>query len=281
MLDPQQTINCGGRLLMLDQPRIMGILNINNDSFYAGSRQESVKMAVTTAGQMLADGADILDIGGMSSRPGAELIAAKTEQERVLPVIEAIKEAYPTAIISLDTVYAETARLAVKAGVGMINDISAGQIDPELFAALPELQVPYVLMHMRGQPENMQAQTDYSDLITEIYDFLAEKNAQLTAAGINDVIIDPGFGFGKSLEANYQLLNQFQVFQAFNRPVLAGISRKSMIWKALKSDPSQALNGTTALHVIALQKGASILRVHDVAAAKEVVTLMQLLQHNS
>lgn len=280
MLEVQRTLNCGGQLLSLDHPRIMGVMNINTDSFYAGSRQSSVDEAVRTAGKMLADGADLLDIGGMSSRPGAELISAAEEQKRVLPIIAAIKAAHPEAIMSLDTVYASTARLAVKEGVGIINDISAGQIDPELLPAIPELKVPYVLMHMRGRPENMQQQTDYDDLLVEVYDFLAQRNAALTAAGVNDVIVDPGFGFGKSLEDNYRLLNNLHLFNGFNRPVLAGISRKSMIWKALKSSPDRALNGTTALHVIAIQRGASILRVHDVAEAREVLTLMQLLQEN-
>lgn len=277
MLDPQRTLNCGGQLLTLDRPRVMGILNFTPDSFYAGSRQVSVEMAVETAGRMLAEGADILDIGGMSSRPGAELISSKKERKRVIPVIAAIKAAYPEAIISIDTVYAETARAAVAEGAGMVNDVSAGSIDPELFDCLPELRVPYVLMHMRGQPKDMQQHTDYVNLIPEIWDFLAEKNARLTAAGVNDIILDPGFGFGKTLEQNYELLKNLHAFRAMNRPVLAGISRKSMIWRALDTEPSEALNGTTALHVIALQQGAAILRVHDVREAVEVVKLVTLL----
>lgn len=277
MLDPQRTLNCGGQLLSLDRPRVMGILNLTPDSFYAGSRKISVEMAVEAAGEMLADGADILDLGGMSSRPGAELISSKKEQKRVIPVVAAIKAAFPSAIISVDTVYAATARAAVAEGAGMINDISAGSVDPELLECLPELRVPYVLMHMRGTPANMQQKTDYQDLIPEIWDFLAEKNAQLTAAGVNDVILDPGFGFGKTMEQNYELLNNLHAFRAMNRPVLAGLSRKSMIWRALDTEPSEALNGTTALHVIALQQGAAILRVHDVREAVEVVKLMELL----
>lgn len=280
MLDIQQTLNCGGQILALDQPRVMGILNINADSFYAGSRQASVAKALETAGKMLAEGADLLDIGGMSSRPGATIITAKEEQKRVLPVIAAIKSTYPMAILSLDTVYAETARLAVAEGVGIINDISAGQIDPELIAAVPELKVPYVLMHMRGRPKDMQQQTNYENLLGDIYDFLANKNAALTAAGVLDIIVDPGFGFGKNLEDNYRILNNLGIFRGFNRPVLAGLSRKSMIWKALNTTPAAALNGTSALHVIALQQGASILRVHDVKAAKEVIHLVQLLNAN-
>lgn len=280
MLDPQMTLNCAGRLLTLDRPRLMGVLNVNADSFYAASRQADTKAAVATAGRMLAEGADILDVGGMSSRPGAEIISAAEEQRRVLPVIAAIKAAHPEAILSLDTVWADTARRAVAEGVGLVNDISAGQIDPELTAAIPELAVPYVLMHMRGRPADMQQRTEYEDVLGEIYDFLARRHAELTAAGVKDVIIDPGFGFGKSLNDNYRLLNQLRSFTTFNRPVMVGISRKSMIWKALDGSPETALNGSTALHVVALRNGARILRVHDVAPAREVVTLLQLLYEN-
>lgn len=280
MLDPQLTLNCGGQLLTLDQPRIMGIININEDSFYAGSRHTSVDTALETAKKMLDAGADILDLGAMSTRPGAETISAQTEQQRLLPILAAIKEKFPDSIVSVDTVYADTAQKAVQAGAGMINDISAGQIDPELFAALPELGVPYVLMHMRGRPKDMQQTLNYDDFLSEVYDFLAERHATLTDSGVNDVIIDPGFGFGKSLANNYSLLANLSVFRSFNRPVLCGISRKSMIWKALKSSPSEALNGTSVLHLKALQEGAAILRVHDVKEAKEVITLHQLLVDN-
>lgn len=281
MLDPQQTLNCGGQLLTLDRPRVMGILNITPDSFYAGSRQSSTAIALENASKMLADGADIIDIGGMSSRPGAQLISTTEEQDRVLPVITAIRAAHPNCIMSIDTVYAATARAAVAAGAGIINDISAGQIDNALIPTLPELGVPYVLMHMQGQPEDMQHQTHYEDIITEIWDFLAQKNSTLTKAGVQDIILDPGFGFGKSLAQNYQLLNHLHTFKSLNRPVLAGLSRKSMIWKALSTSPEKALNGTTALHVLALQQGAAILRVHDVREAVEVIKLMELVNSNS
>ncbi|MEL6273571.1 MAG: dihydropteroate synthase [Bacteroidota bacterium] len=277
MLDPQLTLNCGGQLLTLNQPRVMGILNITPDSFYAGSRMASVKEALNRASEMLMAGADILDIGGMSSRPGADLISSKEERQRVIPVIKAIKDAHPDCIISIDTVYAETARTAVAAGAGLINDISAGSIDPDLWEALPEFKVPYVLMHMRGTPKDMQKKLDYKNVVTEIWDHLAEKHTELTQSGVNDIIIDPGFGFGKSVEQNYALLNNLHAFRTFNRPVLAGISRKSMIWRPLGISPATALNGTTALHVIALQQGASILRVHDVREAVDVVRLMELV----
>ncbi len=258
----------------------MGILNITPDSFYAGSRRRGLAEALQRANEMLAAGAAIVDIGGMSSRPGADLIDPKTEQERILPVIEGIKEARPDCIISVDTIYADTARKAVAAGAGIINDISAGSLDPELFPCVAELGVPYVLMHMRGQPKNMQDNPQYDDIVTEVWDFLAQKNVQLTALGVKDVILDPGFGFGKSMAQNYQLLHNLRAFGSFNRPVLAGISRKSMIWKALGITPETALNGSTALHVIALQAGASLLRVHDVREAVEVVRLLQILEES-
>ena len=254
----------------------MGILNVTPDSFYAESRVDSVKTALKRAAEMLQEGADILDIGGMSSRPGADLISSQEEQQRVIPVIKAIKDQHPDCLISIDTVYAETASAAVAAGAGMINDISAGNMDPELWPALPELRVPYVLMHMRGTPKDMQEQLHYEDVVAEIWDQLAAKNAALTEAGVNDVIIDPGFGFGKSVEQNYTLLHNLHAFRNFNRPVLVGISRKSMIWRPLGITPTSALNGTTALHVIALQQGAAILRVHDVREAVEVVKLISL-----
>ncbi|PHI21666.1 dihydropteroate synthase [Lewinellaceae bacterium SD302] len=280
MLDPQLTLNCNGRLLSLDRPRIMGIININDNSFYAGSRYDSVDAVLKTAQEMLDAGADILDLGAMSTRPGAETISAASEQQRLLPVLKALKNTYPEAIISVDTVYADTARKAAAAGAGMINDVSAGSMDPELFPALAELGLPYVLMHMRGRPKDMQKDVRYDNLLTDVYDFLAERHAQLTTSGVNDVIIDPGFGFGKSLEDNYRLLANLGVFRAFNRPVLCGISRKSMIWRALGTDPAWALNGTSVLHLKALQEGAAILRAHDVKEARQVVRLHSLLEEN-
>jgi dihydropteroate synthase len=278
MLPAQRTLNCNGRLLTLDQPRIMGILNVTPDSFYAGSRVDSVQAAVDRAGEMLAAGADILDIGGMSTRPGARVIDPAEEADRVGPVIGAVARAFPEAIISVDTVYAETARLAVAAGAGMVNDISAGSLDPDLFATVAELQVPYVLMHMQGRPENMREHTDYDDLLNDIWDFLAQKIGELRSLGQLDIIVDPGLGFGKTIDQNFTILRNLHAFRTFDLPLMIGLSRKSMIWKTLEVDPSAALNGTTALHVIALQQGAHILRVHDVAPAREVVQLMARLQ---
>ncbi|MEM7571870.1 MAG: dihydropteroate synthase [Bacteroidota bacterium] len=278
MLDPQRTLNCGGRLLDLQQPRIMGILNLTPDSFYAGSRQQTLDQSLATAAQMLDEGADLLDLGAMSSRPGSQLISTTEEQDRLLPGLEAIAKAHPAAIISVDTVYAATAKAAVAAGARMINDISAGTIDPDLFSILPSLRVPYVLMHLRGTPATMQQQTDYQQLIPEMLDFLAQRLEILRKAGVRDVIIDPGFGFGKTVAQNYQILRQLGDFRLFDCPVLAGLSRKSMIWRPLGIDAERALNGSSALHMVALQQGAKILRVHDVAPAREVRELFLLLE---
>lgn len=273
MFPTQHTLNCRGRLLTLDRPRIMGILNITADSFYAGSRVPSVQAAVDVAGKMLEEGADILDVGGMSSRPGATVISPAEEAERIGPVITAIAAAYPNALISVDTIYGATARLAVAAGAGMINDISAGNLDEGMLPTVAELRVPYVLMHMQGRPENMRRETIYQDLLTDIWDFLAGKIAELRALGQIDILIDPGFGFGKTIEQNFTLLRNLHAFRTLGLPLLVGLSRKSMIWKTLNIEPAAALNGTTALHLVALQQGGRILRVHDVAPAREVVEL--------
>lgn len=278
MLFPQKTINCRGRLLPLDQPRIMGVINVTPDSFYAGSRRRKREEIVATAGQMLADGADLLDIGGMSSRPGAEIIPAAEELERVIPAIEAILEAHPDALISVDTLQAEVARKAVAAGAVMINDISAGRVDGGMYEAVAELRVPYVLMHMRGTPAEMQQLAEYEDVTQAIFDFLAAELAILREKQVTDVIIDPGFGFGKTIDHNYQLLSRLHVFQILEAPLLVGLSRKSMIYKVIGKTASEALNGTTALHMLALEQGARLLRVHDVAPAQEVVRIWRRLQ---
>lgn len=277
MLEPRKTLNCRGRLLVLDVPKVMGILNITKDSFYAGSRMPEISMAVDRAGAMLAAGATILDVGGMSSRPGAPLSEAGVEADRVVPVVEALAKAYPDALISVDTVHAQVARQTVMAGAHLINDISAGQFDADLYPTVAELRVPYILMHMKGRPETMVQRAQYDSLLTEIWDFLAAEIAKLRALDVVDIIIDPGFGFGKTVAHNFELLRQFHVFRTFDFPLLAGISRKSMIWRTLGSSPEQALNGTTALHMVALQQGAQLLRVHDVREAVEVIRLWQEL----
>lgn len=227
------TLNCNGRLLTINRPVIMGILNATPDSFHAASRVSSVRQAVDQAGQMLADGATFLDVGGMSSRPGAEIITSAQEIDRVLPIIEAIMAAHPEAYVSIDTIYAATARAAVGTGAAMVNDISAGKFDPEMFRILPELNVPYVLMHMPGKPADMQRFTEsYGDNVTTaVWDFLAGKLVQLREAGVKDILVDPGWGFGKSVEQNYELLRNLSAFKQLGVPVFVGISRKSSIWR--------------------------------------------------
>lgn len=276
------TLNCNGRLLTIERPLVMGILNVTPDSFYAGSRVSSAQQAVDRAGTMLAEGADFLDVGGMSSRPGAEIITSAEEIDRVQPVIEAIMAAYPAAYVSCDTIYGATAKVAVTAGAAMINDISAGNLDPEMFRILPELKVPYVLMHMPGKPADMQARTNTygTEVVTKVWDFLAEKLVYLRNLGVNDVLVDPGWGFGKTVAQNYDLLRNLSAFKTLGAPVLVGVSRKSMIWRPLAITPEETLPATTALHLYALERGASMLRVHDVKEAVQAVKLHELVVGN-
>jgi dihydropteroate synthase len=257
----------------------MGILNATPDSFHVASRIASVQEAVDRAGQMLEDGATFIDVGGMSSRPGAAMITANEEIDRVIPVIEGIMTAFPKAYVSCDTVYSATARASVRAGAAMINDISAGKFDPDLFKVLPELKVPYVLMHMPGKPSDMQLFTDSygEDVVTAVFDFLAKKLIQLREAGVIDVLVDPGWGFGKSVAQNYELLKNLNAFSNLGVPLLVGISRKSSIWRPLGITAADSLSATTALHLFALQQGAEVLRVHDVAEAVQAVHLWELL----
>lgn len=274
------TLNCNGHLLVADRPLVMGIVNATPDSFHADSRKSLAEVG-GAAGAMAVSGAKIIDIGGMSSRPGAKLIGAQEEMDRVLPAVEAARAAAPDTVISCDTVYATTARAAVAAGAGMINDISAGRFDEALLPTVANLRVPYVLMHMpAATPEKMQQHTkDYGNqVVTHVWDFLAEHLIRIRHLGVNDVIVDPGFGFGKSLEQNYTLLKNLHAFQHLGAPVLAGISRKGMIYKPLKTTAAESLAPTTALHLYALQQGASVLRVHDVKEATEVIKLWQLLE---
>ncbi len=277
MLHPQTTLNCKGQLLSLEQPIVMGILNVTPDSFYDGGKYTSETSILQQAEQMLQAGARILDIGGMSSRPGAELIDAATELQRVIPAITAIHKEFPQAILSIDTVRAEVARASVEAGASIVNDISAGRIDATMYATVAALRVPYILMHMQGKPRDMQNTPQYDNVVEEVLDFLIQEVGKLRALEVHDVILDVGFGFGKSIAHNYELLRKMHVFQMLDLPVLAGLSRKSMIYKVLDSTPEAALNGTSALHMIALQQGAKILRVHDVQPAMEVIQLWQEL----
>jgi len=278
MLNPRLTLNCRGRLLHLAEPVVMGILNVTPDSFFDGGRYEATAAVLRRAETMLDEGASIIDIGGMSSRPGAELIPVEEELQRVLPAIGAIAERFPATIISIDTIRARVAREAVDAGASIVNDISAAAFDDELYATVAELNVPYILMHMQGSPKTMQLNPSYEDVVREVLDFFIAEVGQLRDLGVKDIVLDPGFGFGKSVTHNYQLLKQLQVFQILDLPLLAGLSRKSMINKVLKTKPEQALNGTTALHMLALQQGAKILRAHDVRPAVETIKLWQQLE---
>ncbi|MCB0523760.1 MAG: dihydropteroate synthase [Saprospiraceae bacterium] len=271
-------INCKGKLLDLGSPVVMGILNVTPDSFFDGGKYVKEDEVLARVEKMLLEGASIIDVGGASSRPGAEEVSAQEEVDRVVPVVASIHRAFPDAIISVDSWRAAVVESAVAGGASMVNDISGGRLDPELGPLLSRLNCPYILMHMQGKPNTMQANPQYENVVQEVLDFFIEKIAWLRSLGIKDVILDPGFGFGKTVEHNYDLLNNLHVFKAvLQLPVLAGISRKSMICKPLKVNPSAALNGTTALHMVALQQGASILRVHDVNEAVEVVELWKLL----
>lgn len=280
MLYQQQTINCNGHLVDLEQPIVMGILNITPDSFFDGGRYFDEKTLLVQVAKMIEEGASIIDIGGMSSRPGAEIIDEKEEIKRIIPAIKAIKKQFPEAILSLDTFRFEVASAGVAEGVGMINDISAGSFEDNFFQNIAQLNVPYVLMHMQGIPENMQHNPDYDDVVKVVLHFLINKIEQLRSFGQKDIIIDPGFGFGKTIEHNYKLLNKISIFKMLEAPILVGLSRKSMIYKVLETNPENALNGTTALHMVALQNGARILRVHDVKAAVETIKLYNILKLN-
>ncbi|MCL4117097.1 UNVERIFIED_CONTAM: hypothetical protein GTU68_049682 [Idotea baltica] len=256
----------------------MGILNVTPDSFYDGGVYNAQEVALKRVEAMLNEGADIIDVGGMSSRPGAGIIDTQTELKRVLPVIELIIKHYPETIISIDTVKAEVAEKAIELGASIINDISAGILDKAMFETVAKLQVPYILMHMQGKPESMQNNPTYrKDIIENIIDFFVPKVFKLEELGVKDIIIDCGFGFGKTIAHNYEILKRLSEFKVLGKSILAGVSRKSMIYKILNCSAKDALNGTTVLHTLALQSGASILRVHDVKQAKETITLLQQL----
>lgn len=269
------TFNCKGRLLVVEEPIVMGIINATPDSFYAGSRAVQKETVLKKTEQMLKDGATIIDIGGQSTRPDSKRISADEELQRVIPLVDALHNAFPDAFISIDSFYATVAKEAVEAGACIVNDISAGTIDANMVATVASLNVPYILMHMQGDPQTMQQNTVYQNLVLDVFDFLNRKIKELHEAGIHDIIIDPGFGFGKTIEQNFELLNGLEFFAQLSKAVLVGLSRKSTIYKTLKIAPEAALNGTTVLHTIALLKGASILRVHDVKEAKQAVQLVR------
>jgi dihydropteroate synthase len=273
MIYEQTTLNCNGKLLDISTPIVMGILNITPDSFFAGSRIKDEKTLLEHAERMITEGVSILDIGGMSSRPGAVIIEESEEMRRVLPAIEAVKKAFPSAIISVDTIRASVAKEAVAAGASIVNDISAGNLDEKMFVTVAELGVPYILMHMKATPQTMQEAAIYEDITLEILDFFIEKIGILRGLGVKDIVVDVGFGFGKTLEQNYELLRKLTVFKILECPMLAGVSRKAMIWKTLNIIPKNALNGTTATNMLALINGAKILRVHDVKEAVETIKI--------
>lgn len=269
------TFNAGGNLIDLQRPKVMGILNLTEDSFFDGGRYSSFELAIRKAEEHVLNGADILDIGACSTRPGAKMISQEEEINRLLPLVEQLNKAIPQIPISIDTFRAEVAKRTVEAGASIINDISAGQLDSKMFTTIAELQVPYIIMHMRGTPETMQSLTDYDDLVNDIAFYFGEKVAALRKLGVKDIILDPGFGFfSKTLEQNYELLKRLEELHYFNLPILAGISRKSMIYKKLGVTPDEALHGTIALNAILLQKNTHILRVHDVKEAKELIKLI-------
>ena len=272
-------INAGGKLFDLEIPRVMGILNITPDSFYSGSLYNTNDEILQAAKRMLKDGADILDVGGYSSRPGAKDISAEEEHNRVLKAIKLINREFPEAIISVDTFRAEIAREAiVECGASIINDISGGAADINMFEVVRSLNVPYIMMHMKGDPRTMQNKPVYEDIVADILKWFGERIFNLKSAGVKDIIIDPGFGFGKTIEHNFELLRRLGDFSIAGLPVLVGISRKSMIWKTLDIDADRALNGTTAINAIALFNGADILRVHDVKEAVQTIKLIDKIK---
>lgn len=265
------SINCKGKLLSLETPVVMGVLNVTPDSFYDGGKHNNLAQALLQAEKMLSEGAVIIDVGGMSSKAGNKIISTEEELDRVLPVIESILEQYPEAVISIDTLNAEVAAQAVGKGASIVNDITAGKYDAAMLPTVAELQVPFIAMHMKGLPENMMQHTNYNDLVIEVFDYFAECIDACKQYGIADVIIDPGFGFSKTMEQNYELLRNLESFKALGKPILAGVSRKNMIKKLLEVTGEEALNGTTAVNMLALTQGANILRVHDVKEAVEAI----------
>jgi dihydropteroate synthase len=277
------SLRCGSQFLDLSAPVIMGIMNTTPDSFYPESRVPPSPQAVLDfAGKLIGEGAAILDIGGMSTRPGAEEVEPGIEIERVIPAIEVVKANFPETIISLDTYRTEVAAAGIVAGATMINDISGGELDKNMFSTVAQANVAYVLMHMRGRPQNMQSFTDYEDLMGEVLRYFVEKLRILSTAGATEVILDPGFGFSKTMQQNYQLIDRLDLFRMLERPVMVGVSRKSSVYKTIGKTSGEALEATSALHMAALMKGARILRVHDVGAASDVIKVYQhlLAVHN-
>ncbi len=278
ILSENTTINCGGILISLKEPIAMGIINVTPDSFYDGGKTLDISDVLSQAKKHIEEGAKILDIGGYSSKPGAEEVIESEELQRVIPAIEAILKEFPNTIISIDTFRSSVAQKAIDAGAQIINDISAGNLDSKMFDVVAKSQVPYIMMHMQNTPQNMQAAPKYENIVMEVTSFFSEKINLLISKGAKDIILDVGFGFGKTIEHNYTLLRELKHFKLFGFPILAGISRKSMLYKPLNKTPQEALNATTAANMIALQNGAKILRVHDVKEAVEAVEIYKLLK---
>jgi dihydropteroate synthase len=273
------TINCKGKLIDLSTPKVMGILNVTPNSFYDGGKHKDEKSILLQVEKMLLEGATFIDIGGYSSKPNAEFVTEEEELQRILPIVQKILNEFPETIISIDTFRSKVAKETVESGAALINDISAGNLVEEMLQTVANLRVPYIMMHMRGTPKTMQTMTHYENIIKEMIFYFSERVAKARSLGINDLIIDPGFGFAKTLEQNFEVLNKLELFQMLELPLLAGVSRKSMIYKTLDTTAEFALNGTTSLNTISLMKGAKILRVHDVKEAVECVKLYNQLNH--
>lgn len=276
---PKYTLDLKGQIQTIDTPLVMGILNVTPDSFFDGgqfSNEESIRLQIQ---KMIDEGADIIDVGASSTRPGAQQIDSQEENRRLEPALKILRSEFPQVTVSVDTFQSEVAVKAVEMGAHIVNDVSGGLMDAKMFETIGDLKVPYVLMHMQGTPQTMQQKPQYQDVFKEVCYFFSQQIPKLERAGVNDIILDPGFGFGKSLEHNYELIHQFEEFKFFGKPILAGVSRKSMINKLLGTTPDQALNGTTVLNTLALLKGASILRVHDVKEAKEAIKIVTFTQN--
>ena len=271
-----KTLNLRGRLLDLSTPKVMGVLNVTPDSFYDGGRYTDEQSILAQSEKMLRDGADVIDVGGYSTRPGAREISGEEELSRVVDAIRIIIKVFPEAILSVDTFRSSVARAAMSEGAAMINDISGGEMDPKMFDTVASLQVPFVLMHMRGTPQTMTQLTQYDNLLKDMTDYFHQKVNRLHELGVNDIIIDPGFGFAKTVEQNFELLKNMKYLHILGKPILAGLSRKSTIWRTLETSPEGSLNGTTVLNTVALLNGANLLRVHDV---KEAVECIRLIGH--
>ena len=273
------TIRCKGQLIDLATPKVMGILNVTPNSFFDGGKYKNNKEILSQVGKMLNDGATFIDIGAYSSKPSAEFVSEEEELQRIVPIVNLILEHFPEILISIDTFRSEVAQACIENGAAIINDISAGNLDDKMLETIAKYNVPYIMMHMRGTPQTMQTMTNYDNIVKEILFYFSERVAQARSLGINDLIVDPGFGFAKTLEQNYEVLQKLELFEMLELPLLAGFSRKSMIYKTLKSTAAEALNGTTVLNTIALTKGAKILRVHDVKEAMECVTLFNKINN--